>query len=364
MARQIFINGRFLSQAITGVQRYAAEIVKGIDEIISLDDSIRRKFQFSILAPKGVGRELNLKNISLNEVGRRHGHLWEQLELPFHSRKGILVNLCNMAPILKRQQTVTIHDVAVFAMPHAYTRSFRIWYRFIFRTLRVRPAEIITDTTFSASEIKKYLPAKEKRVTVIPAGCEHISDVTSDHRIISRLGLTSGNYLLAVSSLNERKNFRGFLAAMGQRDFAKYQTVVVGNLNKKIFGDSAVRLPENIVQVAEINDAELKALYANAGVFVYPSFYEGFGLPPLEAMVCGAPAVVSDIPAHREVCGEAALYCNPYEIKDIAEKIEKVLLSGDIREEMIAKGKERAEMFSWKKSAQKLLDLISERFSP
>jgi glycosyltransferase involved in cell wall biosynthesis len=112
-----------------------------------------------------------------------------------------------------------------------------------------------------------------------------------------------------------------------------------------------------------MSDGELKSLYAHATAFVFPSLYEGFGLPPLEAMICGCPVIVSDIPPHREVCGEAALYCNPHDIDDIAQKILSVMSNTGLRHRLSEKGHKRAANFNWRKSAAEFHKDIVETFT-
>ena len=107
-----------------------------------------------------------------------------------------------------------------------------------------------------------------------------------------------------------------------------------------------------------MTDGELRALYESATCFVFPSFYEGFGLPPLEAMHCGCPVVVSDRAALPEVCGSAAVYCDPDDPADIAKQLRLVLTSPTLRSELRAAGIERARQFSWRKSAAQLNELL------
>jgi glycosyltransferase involved in cell wall biosynthesis len=109
-----------------------------------------------------------------------------------------------------------------------------------------------------------------------------------------------------------------------------------------------------------VNNEELAGLYRKASCFVYPSLYEGFGLPPLEAMACGCPVVVSNVTSLPEVCGDAGFYVNPLDVESIAAGIEKVLRDGELRQSMIEKGLERAKLFSWEKAAKEHLKVFEE----
>ena len=110
--KQIYINGRFLTQNITGVQRYAIEIVKALDKYLS-DNDLKDKYIFEIVCPKNIKQKLVLKNIKIKQIGKLKGHLWEQIELPLYVKNKFLFNFCNCAPLIKKNQTVTIHDIAV-----------------------------------------------------------------------------------------------------------------------------------------------------------------------------------------------------------------------------------------------------------
>ena len=128
---RIYINGRFLTQRITGVQRYALEITKALDNLISKDTAFQ-KHEYIVIAPKNVLYKVKLKNMSFVQRGILKGHLWEQFELPVYSRDGFLMNFCNCAPLIKRNQTVTIHDAAVSAVPHAFSLAdvYVAWQEF------------------------------------------------------------------------------------------------------------------------------------------------------------------------------------------------------------------------------------------
>jgi glycosyltransferase involved in cell wall biosynthesis len=119
-----------------------------------------------------------------------------------------------------------------------------------------------------------------------------------------------------------------------------------------------MKLKKNVFYFGYVSDEELAILYNSAVVFVYPSFYEGFGLPNIEAMACGCPVITSDIPVMREICGDAACYVNPYEIESIKDGIIKVLEDKDFRNELVQKGFQRIKNFSWEKSASEHLKIF------
>jgi len=134
--------------------------------------------------------------------------------------------------------------------------------------------------------------------------------------------------------------------------------VAAGGSNSRVF--SGVDLSsESLVLAGYVTDGELRALYENAACFVFPSFYEGFGIPPLEAMHCGCPVIVSDRASLPEVCGQAALYCNPDDPIDIAAKLRRVLTSHQLQQELREAGRARAREFSWSRAAEQLEELLT-----
>ena len=203
---RIYINGRFLTQRITGVQRYALEITKALDNLISKDTAFQ-KHEYIVIAPKNVLYKVKLKNMSFIQRGILKGHLWEQFELPVYSRDGFLMNFCNCAPLIKRNQTVTIHDAAVSAVPHAFSLAFRTWYKMMFMWLGRSLKQIFTVSEFSKKELHKYYGIPLNKIHVTYNGIDHIKNLEVDEGIIDREDLKEKKYVLAVSSMNPSKNF-------------------------------------------------------------------------------------------------------------------------------------------------------------
>lgn len=356
---RIIINGRFLTQRITGVQRFALEFVKALDKLIEVND-ICLRFELVIMAPRNIINDINLNNIKVIPVGRLKGHLWEQFELPFYSRGGLLVNLCNTGPLLKRKQIVTIHDAAVYSRPEGFTKTFIYWYRFLFKVLSFVACRIVTVSEFSKKELVHYCKVNPNKIRVISEGWGHIQRTDADLDVFQKHNISPKKYILAVSSLNPNKNFQGIVKAIESLGDIGTDIVIAGGVNPKIFSSFNASLPNSAKYIGYVTDEELKALYEQAIGFIYPSFYEGFGLPPLEAMACGCPVIVSNVASLPEVCGDAALYVDPYNPDDIATKI-KILLSDDnLREELSRKGLERAKLFSWEKCAKEIMKIIEE----
>jgi glycosyltransferase involved in cell wall biosynthesis len=354
----IYINARFISRPVTGVERYAIELVKAIDELI--EQGILKGYQFILIAPKHIKADLKLKNIKLKQVGLFKGHLWEQTDLPFAVKNSFLLNLCNTGPAFKRNQLVTIHDASVYTFPQAYSLFFRTWYKMIFKLLAIFSKRIITVSLFSLNELVKYCKISPSKIYYIHEGKEHILYFAREPEILERLDLQKRPYVLAVSSFNPNKNFESIIRAIKIIGEADFDIVIAGGINSKVFRHSNLSMPLHVKVTGYVSDSELKTLYENAHCFIYPSFYEGFGLPPLEAMACGCPVIVSNTASLPEVCENAALYCDPYDPADIAAKIKQVMNEPDLRNKLRELGLSRAGELSWDKSAEALIKQINE----
>ena len=371
LQQHIMINGRFLTQSVTGVQRVAMEAVRMLDEMLDSGEIDRSQYRFEMLVPSGKRQEVELRHIPVREAGRMSGHLWEQLELPLLTRGKLLVNLCGPAPLAKRQQIVTIHDAAIFANRENFSLVFRSWYRLMFTAFRIASRKVITVSHFSKSEIQRYCGIGERKIAVHHLGVDHMAKTIADHAILAKHGLTPGNYVLGVSSRSPNKNFDAIVKAISHLGNTTYDCVIVGGANAQVFGQAevsgvngettdagekerteattATKQPGNRVKLlGYVSDSELKALYEHAGCFIYPSFYEGFGLPPIEAMSCGCPVIVSQAASLPEVCGPHAIYCDPHQYTDLAEKIHQVMGDEALRDSLRERGLAHAEGYRWR----------------
>jgi glycosyltransferase involved in cell wall biosynthesis len=358
MTGPVFVNGRFLSQPVTGVQRFSAEIVGAIDALMAVGEWP----ETSLLTPQldgdrpsePVGASGRLRE---RPVGQRHGHLWEQIDLPCAARGGVLVSLGNTAPLLAgRGQVVVIHDAGVFDTPTSYSWKFRLWYKGLQRSLAKAGAQIATVSEFSRQRIAASLDIDPARISVIYEGADHILRTPADPQTLARHNLQAGKFALVVGSRVAHKN----LAALGEVAQALQRRgmviAVAGGGNKEVFqatgdGVAAQRL-------GRTTDAELRALYENAACLLFPSRYEGFGLPPVEAMACGCPVIASRGGAVEEVCGDSALYFDTDVPLSITTAVERLLEEPGLAEDMRARGLQRAGELSWVASARKLSHVV------
>lgn len=342
--KKIYINGRFLTQNITGVQRYAIEIVKALDKYLD-DNKLNDKYKFEIVCPKNIKQKLILKNIEIKKIGSLKGHLWEQIELPLYVKNKFLFNFCNCAPLVKKNQIVTIHDVAVCAVPYAYSKTFRIWYKFMYKILTSRLKKIFTVSEFSKKELNKYFNIPLDRVEVTYNGIDHMKNIKPDENIFSKFGIEKNNYILAVSSLNPSKNFRLILETA--KISPEFNFVIAGGTNSNIFKEQGLEITSNVKFIGYVNDEELVALYKYASCFVYPSIYEGFGIPPLEAMYFNCPVIVSDIEVFKEIYMDSVLYCDINDNNILREKIILLSKNSMMKNFVINKMQNLKEKYKW-----------------
>jgi glycosyltransferase involved in cell wall biosynthesis len=347
----IAINGRFLTQLATGVQRYAYEIVRAWDVMLERGGIDSARYQIDIVAPRLNKPVSVFRCIPIHQVGFMSGNLWEQLELPWYTRRKLLLNLCNIGPILKLNQAVTIHDASVFAVSNSYTFLFRMKYQLVYLILSKTAKVVFTVSEFSKQELHKYCHIPGTRLYVIYEGCDHFERIIPDTSIFERKQIGDKPYIIAVGSNAIHKNL-SILGEVSKLLDVDIDIIIAGEESLPWFTASPTDLAiGKIIQLGYVTDEELKALFQKAEVFVFPSLYEGFGLPPLEAMVCGCPVVCAKIPVLEEVCGFAAMYYENGDARELAGLISKLLRNEALKEEFRAKGKKQASKYSWEYSA-------------
>lgn len=353
------INGRFLTQRITGVQRYALEMLSAIDDLLA-EGTAASPIEAELLVPPDAPADLPaVQAISIRRVGRLRGHPWEQIELPRFAR-GLALNFCNTFPVALGQQIVVVHDASIYACPEGYTSTFRTFYRALFTIAAHRSRiHIATDSEFSRMELERFAGFNPSRMTMIPCGADHWNDIEPDPGILDRLGLAARPFLLAVGSANKNKNIARLIEAYLKLDRKDVPLVLAGGANSHVFSGVALDENEQLIRTGYLSDAELAALYGNALAFVFPSLYEGFGLPPLEAMHFGCPVICSRAASVPEVAGDAALYCNALDVNDIAGCLRRIIEEDALRRTLTEKGKEQVAKFTWRASAERMLDLAS-----
>ncbi|TDY25516.1 glycosyl transferase family 4 [Paraburkholderia sp. BL6665CI2N2] len=354
------INGKFASQRITGVQRVGYELAIAFQRLFPEETDLL------VLIPANARTDVMLPKAKM--IGRwLKGSLWEQLALPFAIGGRTLLSLCNMGPLFARRQVVMMHDVAIYDLPENYSWKYRLWYRVAFLLLKRNASHILTVSEFSKTRIIERLGIDGSRISVVLNGVDHFEKIAPDPAILSRLNLQNDGYVLAVGSLSAGKNLPRIVAAMerlSERHDLKF--VVVGGCDLRVFKSQAkvgYNLSKNIIPAGFVSDGELRALYEHAACFLFPSLYEGFGLPPLEAMSCGCPVIVSREASLPEVCGNAAMYCDAHSVDDIVDKVTQMMADAAARETWRERGRDHARGFRWERSAHQLLDVLERELA-
>lgn len=349
----LVVNARFLTQKITGVQRAAIEISLCLKKMYE---------DIKFVTPGNVIHKEIADKLDAEKYGIFSGHLWEQFELPGYLKsKGncLLLNLANTAPLFYRKKLVTIHDVAFLKHPQWYSKKFYYFYKFLIPRIAKSSLKVITDSEFSRQDIINRLNVSYDKIDVINCA---VSDKFLDP-VNNSMSNKYGKYILAVSSLNPRKNFTGIVSAFNKLNLTNTKLVIVGCESKHVNNPKLKTMLQSnnqIVFAGHVSDDELIGLYKNACLFVFPSLYEGFGIPPLEAMACGCPCLVSNTSSLPEVCGEAALFCDPYNIEDIADNISKLLNDDKLRNRLVSSGLEHIKNFGWQKTANIFAEMIDK----
>lgn len=344
------VNGRFLTQKPTGIHRYAFEICNqlykiGADFYVAVPDNIHPDYQYSFKTVK---------------CGSLNGHFWEQISLPRYLKKQgnpLLISFSGCGPLVYKNQIITIHDVSHERHPEWFSKNYWRYYGYMLPRIANKSHAVITVSEYSKKEIMDVFGISDNKLFIVNCSIPSYYSYTEDIELVDN----TDKYIISVSTLDPRKNFRRLIEAFNNINDKSIKLYIVG-MQFKAFNtpDLANLLNSNIVMAGYVDDDKLKKLYHNALFSIYPSIYEGFGIPPLESMICGCPVVASRIEAIEEICDDSVLYIDPYNTSDITDKMNMLVENTKLQNDLRNKGYSQVQKYSWEKSAKKVLDIIKE----
>ena len=351
--RKFAINGDFLVQNQTGVQRYAYNLVKALDKVCCDVDIV-------LVASNRVRNKPDFKNIKVILFGYGKGIVWEQswfaLYTLLHNR--ISVNLSCSALIFNCRGITTIHDIRNTLHPEWIPKKFRAkavakWFIFQSWLLCKFARCILTDSEYAKQEIIGYYNINSDRIKIIYCAWQHILEYESAGALQKKFPqLRKNDYYFSLGTIAEHKNFKWVLEVAKRNRQQKF--VISGTLDKAHFDTgqiNSVKNLSNVLYLGYLPDNEIKLIIENCKAFLFPSLYEGFGLPPLEALALGARVICSNKTSMPEVLGKSVRYIDPY---DYEIDLEKILA------EEVEPAENALEKYSWEKSANLFKELLRQ----
>jgi glycosyltransferase involved in cell wall biosynthesis len=357
----IVIDARMIGHEIHGIARYTYNLIKSL---LKID----KKNKYTVLTTEKVQDVfLGISNLEAYPLRSRWISLSEQWELVKILKK-LKPDLYHapsfVAPVFNPfPMVMTIHDLNHLALAKNYSFFHALYYRLIVKPSAGKSVKIFTDSEFSRKEISKYLLIPDEKIKVISIGCgEEFKPIQNPEvlrKVREKYGLPE-TFILYVGTYKPHKNVSNLLKAFS-RISLEIPLALSGKGNQELLRIlKELKLDKKIIFMGEIDENDLPGVYNCANLFVFPSYYEGFGLPPIEAMACGCPAVVSNATSLPEVCGNAAYYVDPFDVEDMAKGIYQVLTDKTLRQILIQKGFERTKLYRWEKTAEEHLKVFEE----
>jgi glycosyltransferase involved in cell wall biosynthesis len=361
-----------------GIGRYTRNLIRTLTEL-----DRQNEYRLFVAGGWGEGDGLgawseNVRIRSLPVSDRWLNVLWQRLRLPvpvqvitgtldlFHSPDFVLPPTGRIPTIL------TVHDLSFLRVPEFFVPGFREYLERAVTHAAVRAQHILADSKSTGRDLVELLGVEEQRVSVVYPGVETefrpISNAEELKRVRDRYHLPP-RFVLGLSTLQPRKNFEGLIKAFGhlmdskgtQPEFRDLHLVIAGG--KGWMYEELLALPEEMGLSERVHfpgfveDDALPALYTQADVFAFPSWYEGFGIPVLEAMACQTPVVAADNSSLPEAVGDAGLMVDAADIDGLTQALGRAIEDVALRERLVAAGQEQVRRFSWKASAQRLLNI-------
>lgn len=361
---KILVNGLIIDKHKAGIGQYSSNVIKNL-----LD---REENEYSVIMQKSVS-EHNSKIISVNDFkNSRERIFFEQFILPSkYSKKFDLIHYLDYSSPYINMKTpfiTTIHDLSFYKYPETFSYgSMKIKQILTPKSIK-RADKIIAVSESTKRDIVRLFPEADEKIRVIyqaVTGFNRVENRNEVKQVTSKYGIT-GQYILGVGTIEPRKNLKSLIKAFKQvhKKFKDIKLVLVGKkgwLYDEFFSQlDKDDLKDNIIYTGYVEQEDLKYIYSGAECFIYPSLYEGFGLPPLEAMSCGVPVIVSNSSSLPEVVGKAGILVNPLDIDEITQSIINVLSNINLKNKLIDAGLEQSKQFNWNNSIEKIVDVYNE----
>ena len=361
--RELIINGRFLGQATTGVQRYAFGISSAIDQLIADGHPAVASLRVAVARPSADISPFPFPHLEEKRLGRLRGHAWEQLELPFHCKTAPLLNFCNVCPLLGRNNLTVVHDANVWLAPDNYSRAFRTAYHALLPAGIRRSSAWVTLSKYSAERLLALRIADRPPTAIIGSGADHMSVPDGARSKYAALE-PAKPYVFALGSRSRSKNLDLIRSLAPELGAKSIRIIVAGDSNTKVFSRRESGCDKNnVIDLGRVDDDDLVYLLKNCLCFVFPSYHEGFGIPPIEAMAVGAPVISSNAASMPEVLGEAALYCEPDHRSAWIAAVLRLNDDPALRADLIERGHSQAAKYRWQDSALRFLNLADQMLS-
>jgi len=366
---RIAINCRsFLNKKYTGIGRYAYHLVKSLGEIDNQNEYLlyakKGIFNFSKRLPQFHFNNLQLK---IDRFGQGMDKILGPLDI-YHSPSPDTLNVNNGAKIV-----VTVHDLIFKTFPQGHTQRTLDYTEEQFHNIGERASKVICCSQSTIHDLQKYFNVPDEKIKLIYQGVDkklfykigHDENLHATKTIRSK-GINEP-FLLSVGTIEPRKNLENILHAFDKlktKGRFRGKLVVIGMkgwLSDGIEGlIRKLELKRHVIFLGYLSDIELRHFYNKAEAFIFPSYYEGFGFPIVEAFSCGTPVITSNISSCPEVAGDAAVLTNPYDPEDIAEGVYHVLDDPKLKDELTDKGFKRAEYFNLSKTAKETLKVYEK----
>ncbi|RKD32280.1 glycosyltransferase family 4 protein [Thermohalobacter berrensis] len=361
--KKVLINGLLIDNKSTGIGNYGYNLVSKIGKI-------NTDYNISAL----IQKDIDIKNIEV--VNKKYNSslkriLSEQLVLPKTYKDYELIHFIDYSsPILEINKPfiITIHDLSFYKYPHAFTYGSRKIKEIIAPISVKRASRIIVDSNNTKKDLVEVFDIDESKVRIVYPGrpdYEKIKDKFKIQKVKEKYNI-EGDYILYLGTLEPRKNIIRLVEVYNKlvKEGITEKLVIAGKkgwLYKDIFNKvKQLALDERVIFTDYVEEKDKPLLYSGAKVFVYVSLYEGFGLPPLEAMTCSIPVVVSKKSSLPEVVGDSGIYVNSEDIDSIAKGIYSIIKNKDLREKLGFQGKERSKKFNWENTAKQVLSIYDE----
>ena len=364
----IAIDAHSVGTGLAGNETYAANLVEALAEVGG-----EHRYTVYVTRPEAEarfgGRWANV------EVRRTLPHtplvrIPLTLSAELRRRPVDLLHVQYTAPPLAPCPVVTtIHDLSFEHIPETFKRRSRVQLRLTVRATARRAAHVIAPSEFTRRDLVETYGLDPGRVTAIPLAVaphfRRVADAGELGRVRARYGI-GGEYVLAVGSIQPRKNLarlvRAYSALRRGRGRSNLPQLVLVGKKAWLYGDTLraieeENLGESVLLTGYVSEGDLPALYTGALLFAYPSFYEGFGLPPLEAMSCGAPVLTGNLTSLPEVVGDAGLTVDPFDTDALAEALARLIDDDALRADLSRRGLERARHFDWRDTARMTLQV-------